>query len=539
MLHAVMLVETWLNKTTAKRVKIPGFNMFCSHRNNKKGGGVGILITQSLDCRVRDDLSINVPDFENLTVEIKTQHDSIFLTTIYRPPNSKEKQFLKTYQRLLRKFTENQLERLIAGLDHNLDLMKHDQHIPTSDFIGMNLDHQLLPTITKPTRITRSTATLIDNLIIGRSYQADYTSSIIIDDISDHFPLLLKSSKPILLTKKRQEITTRGINTVKCEEINKLLDNYDWHSILEKEETNEAFTTFHTILQNALDTICPIHKIKLTKSKIRKEPWITTGLQKCIRKQKLLYKQQLKDINVETKRRKNVDYRNTLNKVLRRTKENYYRQKCIDFRNNSTKLWKMINRIISKENDKTNCIEYLKIENINHYDSKIIAEEFGKFFSTVGNKFAHSVPTSMTDIGEYIQRIPMNQSSLFMTPTTELEIDKTIGGLVNKTSSGHDDIHNILLKQLKPSICRPLNIIFNKSLELGQFPHDMKKADVIPLYKAKERHNVTNYRPISLLLTISKVLEKIVYKRTYKFLNSTNQLYQSQHGFRSGHTCES
>ena len=443
MLHAVMLVETWLTKTTAKRIKIPGFNMFCSHRNKKKGGGVGILITQSLDCRVRDDLSINIPDFENLTVEIKTQQDSIFLSTIYRPPNSKERQFLKTYQRLLKKFTEKQLDRLIVGLDHNMDLMKHDQHIPTSDFIGINLDHQLLPTITKPTRITRSTATLIDNLIIGRSYQTDYTSSIIVDDISDHFPLLLRSSKPILITKRKQEITTRGINPAKCEEINKLLSNYDWHSILEKEETNEAFNTFHTILQNALDTICPIHKIKLTKSKIRKEPWITTGLQKCIRKQKLLYKQQLMEINVETKRRKYLDYRNTLNKVLRRTKENYYKQKCIDFRNNSAKLWKMINRITSKENDKTNCIEYLKIENINYYDSKVIAEEFGKFFSTVGNKFAHSVPTSMTNIGDYIQRIPMNQSSIFMIPTTEMEIDQIINGLANKTSSGHDNINNI------------------------------------------------------------------------------------------------
>ena len=66
----------------------------------------------------------------------------------------------------------------------------------------------------------------------------------------------------------------------------------------------------------------------------------------------------------------------------------------------------------------------------------------------------------------------------------------------------------------------------------------MKQADVIALYKSKEKHLVNNYRPISLLVTISKILEKIVYTRTYNFLCNTDQLYQSQYGFRTGHSYE-
>ena len=66
----------------------------------------------------------------------------------------------------------------------------------------------------------------------------------------------------------------------------------------------------------------------------------------------------------------------------------------------------------------------------------------------------------------------------------------------------------------------------------------MKEADVIPLFKAKEHYLVTNYRPISLLLTVSKLLEKIVYIRTYRFLNENGQFYQGQYGFRSGHSCQ-
>ena len=70
------------------------------------------------------------------------------------------------------------------------------------------------------------------------------------------------------------------------------------------------------------------------------------------------------------------------------------------------------------------------------------------------------------------------------------------------------------------------------------FPFLMKRADVTPLYKSKLKNEANNYRPISLLITISKILEKIVYKRTYSYLENTDQIYKSQYGFCSQHSCE-
>ena len=72
----------------------------------------------------------------------------------------------------------------------------------------------------------------------------------------------------------------------------------------------------------------------------------------------------------------------------------------------------------------------------------------------------------------------------------------------------------------------------------GKFPDMMKLAEIVPLYKSKEMYLLNNYRPISLLITISKLLEKIMYARTYSFLQTTGQLYESQYGFRKGHSCE-
>ena len=91
---------------------------------------------------------------------------------------------------------------------------------------------------------------------------------------------------------------------------------------------------------------------------------------------------------------------------------------------------------------------------------------------------------------------------------------------------------------IKSEIAIPLEIVFNKSIECGTFPDTMKLAEVVPLHKSKSRLEPGNYRPISLLPTISKILEKILYKRTYRFLNENNQIYHSQYGFRVKHSCE-
>ena len=110
--------------------------------------------------------------------------------------------------------------------------------------------------------------------------------------------------------------------------------------------------------------------------------------------------------------------------------------------------------------------------------------------------------------------------------------------LPNKTSYGHDKISNIMLKALRTSITYPLCHIFNASLSEGTFPDQMKIAEVIPLYKGKDMDLMINYRPISLLITLSKLLEKIMYTRLYGYLETQKLLYPSQYGFRTKRSCE-
>ena len=119
---------------------------------------------------------------------------------------------------------------------------------------------------------------------------------------------------------------------------------------------------------------------------------------------------------------------------------------------------------------------------------------------------------------------------------------KKVEGIINKlkpkSSSGHDGISSSLLKNINLISVKTITLIINQSLCTGIFPDKLKLAKVVPVFKKENPHMTGNYRPISLLPVISKVVEKIVFSQLYKYFNDNNLLYNSQYGFRKGHSCE-
>ena len=120
----------------------------------------------------------------------------------------------------------------------------------------------------------------------------------------------------------------------------------------------------------------------------------------------------------------------------------------------------------------------------------------------------------------------------------ESELDKEIENLDSKKSSGFDEISVKFLKICKSIILKPLVLIFNQSILTGQYPNNLKIAKVIPLFKKGEKAVMSNYRPISLLSVINKLFEKLIYKRSRKFLIKYDVLYKYQFGFRSGYSTD-
>jgi len=123
-------------------------------------------------------------------------------------------------------------------------------------------------------------------------------------------------------------------------------------------------------------------------------------------------------------------------------------------------------------------------------------------------------------------------------PVTEAQIKITIMSLKSKNSTGYDGISNRVLKHRVKSISKPLTHIFNNSLFTGIFPERCKYAIVQPIYKKGNKKEISNYRPISLLTTTSKILEIIMFKRLEHHLESNHILAAEQFGFRKGISIE-
>ena len=167
-----------------------------------------------------------------------------------------------------------------------------------------------------------------------------------------------------------------------------------------------------------------------------------------------------------------------------------------------------------------------------------MANEFTRFYSNLGANLAAKIKPGSTTLQYYLNHIKRVDASLILKPILQLEVEDIIRKLPNKTSYGHDRISNLVLKCLLDCISFPLCSIFNQSIAEGKFPSAMKNAEVIPLYKGKEFDKVINYRPVLLLITISKVLEEAVYSQVYHFLEHQKVLYDSQYGFRTKRSCE-
>ena len=120
----------------------------------------------------------------------------------------------------------------------------------------------------------------------------------------------------------------------------------------------------------------------------------------------------------------------------------------------------------------------------------------------------------------------------------EIIVKKTINNLPTKNCCGYNDVSSKLLKVIAPVIIKPLTLLINQVLNTGLFPDKLKIAKVIPIYKKGDPQLFENYRPISLLPTISKVLEKIIHKQLASYFDEYGLFFPNQYGFRPKHSTE-
>ena len=400
------------------------------------------------------------------------------------------------------------------------------------------LSNILIPTITKPTRITHRSATLIDNIYLKINTKITARAGILITDLSDHMPVVCITSYKNKKYKNRKALIfeQRPFNENNLARISLELQQVDW-SLMTNMNVNEAYCHFIEKINQIVDEIAPIKQVKIPSHRIIRDPWMSSGLLKSSCTCNTLYRKSFVKSRGHQLTQTYTKYRNSYNQLKRTAKRIYYRNLFNEYKYDARKTWTTINTIIGRTNDKSSITQSFTINDNTVSDPNTIADNFCEYFTNIGPQFANNIPTPIHNAKYYLNlKQSRNPHSLFMTPTDTVEIFKLLKIIKPKRSSGHDNMSTQFLKQIDTAIANPLSVIINKSMETGIFPDILKLAKVIPVYKSKAKDNCSNYRPISLLPALSKIIEKVVHKRLYTYLHKQDIFYENQYGFRTKHS---
>ena len=302
----------------------------------------------------------------------------------------------------------------------------------------------------------------------------------------------------------------------------------DWGDIIKSEKKNIDFS-FECFLKKfnlILDKYLPLKKLTKQKLKFKTKPWITPGLQKSISvKNKLLTKFiKLKEPTLKNEAHTKYKlYRNMLATPWKRTKHTYFSSFFQNHVNDLKNTWKGIKTIISLEDSRSKATSTIIEDNISLTNPKDIADAFNNYFSSVAIGIKSSIKYSRNKFFDFLPQVNVN--SFFINPTDKTEIKNIILSLASLKSIGPNCIPTKILQLLSNDILIQFAELFNLPFSEGVFPSILKTCKVIPIYKKNSQLNCSNYWPISLLSNIDKILEKIMYNRLYKFLETNNLIY--------------
>ena len=413
--------------------------------------------------------------------------------------------------------------------DYNINILNIDKHSDSNDFIDLMFSHSLVPNISKPTRVTRSSASLIDNIFTNDLFDTDkILNGILYTDISDHFPVFHIDYSTIG-DPRPTHIYKRFYSEKNIDKFSSNIQNIDWSEVSSCTDAQLAYSMFHVKITKHYNECFPLTKVKLGYR--NRKPWLTSALKKSIKVKNKLFKRKNKSGNPEhdSDYRK---YRNCLNSLLHKAERDHYGSLLEQNKSNMKNTWKILKEVINSKKSSASCSRFKMNDSVIN-DKKVIADGFNQFYINVGPNLASKIPkhdNSPTDnIGI------RNIDSMLVEPVIAEEVCKIIGQL-KISSAGYDSIDVGVVKKTFVHFIFPLTHVLNLSLMNGIVPNELKIARVVPIFKSGDTMLFSNYRPVSVLPLFSKILERLMYTRLLSFINKHNLLYKFQFGFRKGHS---
>ena len=524
----ICVSETWLSKEMEDKRHLDGYTSYFDSRVHATGGGVAVYLNNDI-VKKSQKLPKLFASTQSLFIECQLKNNfSLLICQVYKPPNLCYNDFKEELGSALDTIQAKNKIALICG-DFNIDLLSITSGGPPLEFFNTLASSSFLPLISKSTRVQNLHHSLIDN-IFSNSLTLVNKSGIILDDTSDHFPIFSILNFAATSAGTRMELQHR-FNYHKIDD----LKNHLQHSL-------EGFQTI-TDPETACDRIITsyisgIEKFSYEHRPNRKntpiKPWITPCILASIATRCKLYNIKQKS-PTEHNVNKYVRYRNVLNILIRKAKHKYLQEKLESCKNDARKMWEiMLSHTTGKVCEHKYPNNFINSEGKLIDDHSDIAENFNSFFSTIGKNLQQNM-TGHPQEALFLMGDPCTNPINHFHHSTNDELIHIIQNMKN-VGHGVDKVNARIFKLTYMSIINQLLHFINICLDQGKFPNRLKIAIVKPIYKSGDREKFTNYRPISILPYISKIIEKIIHARIMEHVTNNNILTPNQFGFRKGYS---
>ncbi|KAJ8734468.1 hypothetical protein PYW08_013718 [Mythimna loreyi] len=511
----IVLTESWLSENSVIPEMV-GYTTHSTKSHHNQNDGIVLYLKDNIHANVYE------PNFcHEVNCLVTTINNNVAVVSLYRPPAFKNLDpFLKSLDKILSNI--NHYNNIILMGDLNINIKPEKLNPKQTEYLNLLASYGLLSSHTLPTRESNC----LDHCFVKTKLKP--LTIVCNSTLTDHSSVMISLNLKIKNRPKQNHFRTKtdydaAINDLKM---------INWEERFHNDDPNAMTNIFLNTIKDIL--LFHTNTVKQTRRQIIIKPWITPGLCRCMRNRDQLHQKLRKDPDNSTLAITYKRYRNKCNSLLRSLKNNYFKSELAKSGNNIKKQWGLVKEManlnsfpkVSSELLSTNLTPQEALNNINRH--------FVNVGSSLANTILSRTCTSEIELSKRHRPGPNSEplNSFVLLPTDPIEIKEIITNFKSKNSSGWDGISTIFIKRAAHALIAPLTRICNVCFSKGVFPDALKKSVVVPIYKAGDKTLASNYRPISLLPSFSKILEKLINKRLKHYLETYKLLSDNQFGFR-------
>ena len=523
--------------------QIPYYKLYRNDLKCDEGGLMMYLRSDMPQNRRTDVEKMSINDrqgrIEILAVEASIKNEKWIFISIYKQPKVKIACLIECLDKVVHAILDESVNIIILG-DLNVNMFKENKLTECLDING-------LKNIIKDATCKKGKPTLIDLIISNKPRRLASTLSVD-TGLSDFHNLICTATKFDVPKQRATKIMYRSYRKFNNDNFLKDLSIIPYHVCEIFEDIDDSYWLYNELTMEVVNEHAPIKQKTIKGYRV---PYMNGELRRAINVKNMLNRK-YKKCKGKTSWENYKSQRNKVTKLRKKSLNMYLKTKCNESKGGQD-FWQTIKPLISHK-----CINKDDSILLCHNDSVVskpeqVGELFNEYFINITNNigkddsikelentmtsiYQHKDHTSIKTIMQSMSENPNVPQEFYFRQTDSNVIRKLLMDLKIKKATGHDMLPAKLLKLGSESLCLPIAQLINKCISSGKFPSSMKYADVCPIFKKGNNMDIANYRPVSILPSMSKIFEKVIIEPLSTYFENILTPYVS--GFRRQHSCE-